>query len=237
MNKFLLLFFLLQWPLYARADQNLLTLLCTAEAEAEISRRYQFFADGTVLDRDSGLRWQRCYHGQSLNNQGNDNYLDDRCDGEVTAVSGWQQLMQLAQQQYQQADGWRLPSRRELQSISDRRCGGYYSLDDTLQYVAGADRPAGVFPLQTVTETSSAATGLPVVWTELSNTLVAQRRVFITQATESRSYLTPAFVGYPDTSPLAVFSAATLTQIRQWYPDYDNRFYGYSVRWVKNNEN
>lgn len=236
MNKFILLTLLL-WPLYGWADQNAIMTLCTPEAGEQIGQRYQFFADGTVLDGYSGLRWQRCYHGQILNNQGTDSYLDDRCDGEVTAVSDWQQLMQLAQQQYQQADGWRLPSRRELESIRDRRCAGYYSVDNTLLYVAGADRPAGVFPLQAVHNHSDSVAGLPAVWTELSNTLVAQRRVFITQATETRSYLTPAFSGYPDTYPLAVFSAVTLAQIRQWYPDYDNRFEGYSIRWVKNDEN
>ncbi len=73
-------------------------------------------ADGTVLDKRTGLIWDRCLWGQS----GWD------CSSGAGSLHGWQESfsqVELANSTgYKGHNDWRLPNIKELNSIVDRRC-------------------------------------------------------------------------------------------------------------------
>ena len=73
--------------------------------------------DGTVTDSVSKLMWMRCALGQ--------NWHPDSCTG-AAGVVNWRQAQRQAQRLNQQAQAfyndWRVPSLRELASITDRSC-------------------------------------------------------------------------------------------------------------------
>lgn len=80
-------------------------------------QRFVDNGDGTVTDGVSKLMWMRCAWGQ--------NWLPETCMGVAEAVN-WQQAQQQAQRLNQQAQSfyndWRMPTLRELASITDRSC-------------------------------------------------------------------------------------------------------------------
>ena len=237
-NKTLWLFLiilLLPQRSYAEVVIEPLLSQCAPGTEEQVAKRYQFVNDGSVLDRHTGLQWQRCLHGQTFNNQGTASYQDDRCDGDVIEIRSWQHLMQLAEQQYQQDKRWRLPNINELNSTTDNRCLSYNQKPDRI--VQLGNRNSVIFISKAVTRTRAENSNIVQRYIELSNSIIPERRVFVRKSTESRSYLTPAFSSYPDDSPLGVFSKSTLAEIRSWYPEYTDTHHDYAIRWVKQYEN
>jgi hypothetical protein len=86
-------------------------------AAAAQSARFQDNGDGTVTDARTGLMWMRCSGGQQ--------WQGDRCVGPVASLS-----LDEAQSEAEQLNrggaaffnDWRVPSLRELATITDRRC-------------------------------------------------------------------------------------------------------------------
>lgn len=82
--------------------------------------RYQMNADGTVLDKQTGLMWMRCALGQTWDSQ------QEACTGDA-ATYVWQDALGAAQT-LDQSGGyagytdWRLPNYRALASIARYRC-------------------------------------------------------------------------------------------------------------------
>jgi hypothetical protein len=81
------------------------------------TQRFVDNGDGTVTDSVSKLMWMRCALGQS--------FKSDTCTGAAGALS-WPQAQRQAQRLNQQAQAfyndWRVPTLRELASITDSRC-------------------------------------------------------------------------------------------------------------------
>jgi hypothetical protein len=106
--------------------------------------RFQDNGDGTATDRRTGLTWQRCVLGASLSEEGTPGVLgDDRCLDTGTKAFTWQEALQAAAA-LNAAGGfaghadWRLPDRKELESLVERACTGP-SLNDAVF----PDTPAG----------------------------------------------------------------------------------------------
>lgn len=106
--------------------------------------RFQDNGDGTATDRRTGLTWQRCVLGATLSEEGTPGVLgDDRCLPTGIAAFTWQEALE-AVAALNAAGGlaghadWRLPSRKELESIVERACTGP-AIDDAVF----PDTPAG----------------------------------------------------------------------------------------------
>ena len=81
------------------------------------TQRFVDNGDGTVTDSVSKLMWMRCALGQ--------NWQADTCTG-AAGVVNWSQAQRQAQRLNLQAQAfyndWRVPTLRELASITDRSC-------------------------------------------------------------------------------------------------------------------
>lgn len=81
--------------------------------------RYKMNADGTVLDKQTGLMWMRCALGQTWDSQ------QGTCTGDAATYT-WEEALAAAQTQDQAGfagySDWRLPNYRELTSITRMRC-------------------------------------------------------------------------------------------------------------------
>ncbi len=69
--------------------------------------------DGTITDNATGLIWQKCSMGQVWNGETNG------CDGTAASYSWEQALAESEQLSLAGSDDWRLPNRKELQSLVD----------------------------------------------------------------------------------------------------------------------
>lgn len=91
----------------------------------EDPRRYTFnLVDGTVIDTYTGLMWQRCPVGHSLDANGTtDNTSDDRCDANGDTSVNWQAALQasIGDSTSGRSD-WRVPNLKELESIVEPNC-------------------------------------------------------------------------------------------------------------------
>ncbi|MEM6936010.1 MAG: DUF1566 domain-containing protein [Pseudomonadota bacterium] len=85
--------------------------------------RYQI--DGELAtDLATGLTWQRCAVGMTLNDGGTPaDPLDDRCDGNQGDLT-WQLALEAADQSGELGPGnrWRLPNVKELASLAELQC-------------------------------------------------------------------------------------------------------------------
>ncbi|MDH5545056.1 MAG: DUF1566 domain-containing protein [Gammaproteobacteria bacterium] len=81
------------------------------------SSRFNINSDGTVTDKKSGLVWKRCSEGQTVS--------ANSCNGNLTKMS-WQQALNSAKSNndnsFANANNWRLPNIKELQSIVEYAC-------------------------------------------------------------------------------------------------------------------
>lgn len=90
--------------------------------------RYTLHDDGTVTDDATGLRWQRCPAGYTLDDGGTPlDYADDACNDTGTGTRDWQGALQAAETINAGAgfagfNDWRLPNIKELMSIVERQC-------------------------------------------------------------------------------------------------------------------
>lgn len=90
---------------------------CSSDRASLPSARFQDNGDGTVSDRESQLMWMGCAGGQQR--------LGKRCVG-AADVHGWTEAQRYADKV--NGDGaaffndWRVPSLRELATITDRGC-------------------------------------------------------------------------------------------------------------------
>jgi hypothetical protein len=77
------------------------------------SSRYTINADGTVVDKHTGLIWKRCSEGRS----GAD------CTGGFLVKYSWQGALQRAHtSKFAGYPDWRLPNRQELRTLVEEQC-------------------------------------------------------------------------------------------------------------------
>ena len=90
---------------------------CIAGKSSLQVTRFRDNGDGSVTDVDSKLMWMRCSVGQS--------WVNAQCTGQVTAFN-WPDAVREANQINRNGDAffndWRLPSLRDLATITDRGC-------------------------------------------------------------------------------------------------------------------
>jgi hypothetical protein len=78
--------------------------------------RYALNANGTALDKKTGLTWMRCALGQT--------WSAGSCTG-TSQTYNWQTALQTAESTvFAGKSDWRLPNQKELQSLVERRCYG-----------------------------------------------------------------------------------------------------------------
>jgi len=76
--------------------------------------RYVLRAEGTALDKQTGLVWMRCALGQT--------WAGRTCTGTAQTYT-WQRALQAAESTvFAGRSDWRLPNQKELQSLVERRC-------------------------------------------------------------------------------------------------------------------
>jgi hypothetical protein len=76
--------------------------------------RYALNANGTVVDKKTGLMWMRCPLGETWSN--------GICTGSIQHYK-WQSALQIAESTvFAGLSDWRLPNKKELHSIVERRC-------------------------------------------------------------------------------------------------------------------
>ena len=91
------------------AAVSVLTAAPLAFASCNTPEPGRFTANGEeVYDSKTGLTWQRCSIGQT--------WQQDKCAGSVQALT-WDQAKKRA------GGKWRLPTREELESLTDTPCG------------------------------------------------------------------------------------------------------------------
>ena len=90
---------------------------CNGGESSLPSARFQDNGDGTVTDVESKLMWMRCSSGQQ--------WIGNRCTSTATAY-GWADAQRHADQVSSEGaaffNDWRVPSLRELATITDRGC-------------------------------------------------------------------------------------------------------------------
>ena len=90
---------------------------CNSGESSLPSARFQDNGDGTVTDVESKLMWMRCSGGQQ--------WIVNRCISAATAY-GWADAQRHADQVSREGaaffNDWRVPSLRELATITDRGC-------------------------------------------------------------------------------------------------------------------
>ena len=90
---------------------------CNGAESSLPSARFQDNGDGTVTDVESKLMWMRCSSGQQ--------WMGDRCT-RTAAAFGWADAQRHADQVSREGaaffNDWRVPSLRELATITDRGC-------------------------------------------------------------------------------------------------------------------
>lgn len=90
--------------------------------------RYTQHDDGTVTDRRTGLRWQRCPAGFTLDDGGTPlDYGDDNCDATGATTTDWQGALQAAESLnngggFAGFTDWRVPNIKELMSTVEHQC-------------------------------------------------------------------------------------------------------------------
>lgn len=94
------------------------------EAETPTAN-FTFNVDGTVVDKATGLMWQRCPVGTVYSNNGTPaNYLDDQCNGSNATLT-WMAALQYAQTVNASGlngyNDWRIPNLPETKSIIEHR--------------------------------------------------------------------------------------------------------------------
>ncbi len=76
--------------------------------------RYTLNANGTAVDKKTGLTWMRCMLGQT--------WRHSTCEGYAQGYS-WQSALQAAKSTvFAGLNDWRLPNVKELQSLIENRC-------------------------------------------------------------------------------------------------------------------
>lgn len=103
--------------------------VCNSQIDATTPElRYSLHDDGTVTDNQTGLRWQRCPLGYTLDDAGTAlDYSDDSCTPGAVVTYDWQAALQGAETL--NAGGglagfndWKVPNIKQLLSIVERRC-------------------------------------------------------------------------------------------------------------------
>lgn len=110
------------------APGYLMAQVCNSDVYATTpDYRFTDDGDGTVSDARTGLRWQRCPVGYTLNDNGTSLSSDDGCELQTSATFNWQGALQAAVD-LNVAGGsagfsdWRLPNVKELASIVEFKC-------------------------------------------------------------------------------------------------------------------
>jgi hypothetical protein len=84
-----------------------------AEGDAP-NTRYQANSDGTVLDIQTGLIWKRCAEGQVWENLS--------CGGPASYFTWTDALATAESTTFSGKSDWRLPNKKELQSLVEHNC-------------------------------------------------------------------------------------------------------------------
>ncbi|MEZ7206513.1 DUF1566 domain-containing protein [Pseudoalteromonas sp. DY56-GL79] len=101
----------------------LFTLSFTAVCQAQTcvgtgsnTSRYTINSNGTVLDSQTGLMWQRCNFGQSYN------ATSQSCEDNAQQLTWQQALMVANEDQFAGFTDWQVPNVKELASIVYHEC-------------------------------------------------------------------------------------------------------------------
>ncbi|GEK09397.1 Lcl C-terminal domain-containing protein [Pseudoalteromonas peptidolytica] len=78
--------------------------------------RYTVNANGTILDSQTGLMWQRCNFGQSYNS------TSQNCEGDSQQLTWQQALIAASQDSFADFSDWHVPNIKELASIVLHQC-------------------------------------------------------------------------------------------------------------------
>ncbi len=86
--------------------------------------RFTSNGDGTVTDEQTGLMWQRCPVGYTLDDRGTPADLDDDlCTGSSAIEFDWQQALQAGDADDSAGfSDWRVPNVKELESLVEHSC-------------------------------------------------------------------------------------------------------------------
>ncbi|MEJ2406024.1 MAG: DUF1566 domain-containing protein [Candidatus Thiodiazotropha sp.] len=91
------------------------TQLCKQVPDPE---HFVINGDGTATDQRTGLMWQRCPHGMTLNDQGNTDPDDDSCTSAIPTPLNWQTALQAAASDSSGGyTDWELPDVKALESL------------------------------------------------------------------------------------------------------------------------
>ena len=89
---------------------------CYSLTQSTPFERFEINLDGTVVDTQTGLMWQRCSYGQAFNAD------TQTCSGSAQQLT-WQQALQSAQTDtFADYDDWHIPNAKELASIVEHTC-------------------------------------------------------------------------------------------------------------------
>ena len=108
--RFAVMTFLMFYSCWSRSECHLQLAADTPD------NRFVIVADEFAVDLQSGLMWKRCIQGMMWQN--------NTCvmDPSTTQNMTWQSALNLVHEEYAGFDGWRVPNKKELESIVERRC-------------------------------------------------------------------------------------------------------------------
>jgi hypothetical protein len=110
MSKYFLVMLAVVWPAYAQQ-------VCYSDIKVtKPIAGFQLNADGTVLDKSTGLMWSRCLLGQSWQSD------TSSCTGTAVQLNWQEALIAARDSELAAYRSWRLPNAKEALTLIERSC-------------------------------------------------------------------------------------------------------------------